>query len=406
MDTENGDESADNMGDIAAKESLPVQAAPSEPAAQSLTKEIQPVAGAQAPSSPSTQLAGAMNINNWFSAMHWNGNPFIFNINPRLYVGYNQQKERILAALAEKHKIILIIGPTGSGKTTTLKWLSTALPKSYDTLYIGKPPLRADDFVHIFSGKYKIPWYLRPFVPNIRSVYQIPDFLNKKLKGKHLVILYDEAHESEQDVLEWIRVLSDQVENTSLVLAGLPVFDDNLGRIETLRKRIALRVELLSLTKEEMRSMIESRIKSKGGEGSEFDSLIDTIYNLTGGFPREVLHVCDSIVEKVASAGVTTITPKLLDEERQKVPEPSLRVLDALTPTQREALELLTEPRTPGEIANRLDLSKYKSRQHAVRSMNNVLKLLMNAGFVERVRRDRAFVYQLKPQFKSLVIKR
>lgn len=347
-----------------------------------------------------------ISFDEWYSTLGWTSNPFTFRITPRIYVGYKSQKQRILRTLKEKHKIIVIIGPTGSGKTTMLKWLSNNLPKNYETIYIGKPPSKPEEFVHIFSQNYRTSWILRPFITNIKSIYNIPSFLNKRLRNKHLVVFCDEAHESKQDVLEWLRVLGDNVENMSLVLAGLPVFDESLGSIETLRKRIAARVELLSLTKEETKKMIEERIRSKGGKGNEFDSVIDNIYNLTGGFPREILRICDTIIERAVSKGETTITPILLEEQKPKTPEPSLHILDSLTQTQREVMEMLTVPKTPGEIANQLDLSRYKSRQHAVRSMNNILKYLMKEGFVERTKRDRAFLYQLKPQFRSLVVKR
>ena len=80
-------------------------------------------------------------------------------------------------------------------------------------------------------------------------------------------------------------------------------------------------------------------------------------------------------------------------------------VLDELTATQRDIVEMLAHPMTPGQIADSLDLAKYKSRQHAVRSMNNILKRLMEEGLVERVREDRAFVYQLVPSVRNIVIR-
>ena len=83
----------------------------------------------------------------------------------------------------------------------------------------------------------------------------------------------------------------------------------------------------------------------------------------------------------------------------------SLRFLDDLSPTQREIVEMLVNPMTPGQIANNLNLEKYKTRQHAVRSMNNILKRLMDDGMVERMREDRAYLYQLSPSIRSIVVK-
>jgi predicted transcriptional regulator len=40
-----------------------------------------------------------------------------------------------------------------------------------------------------------------------------------------------------------------------------------------------------------------------------------------------------------------------------------------------------------------------------VRSVNNILKRLMDDGVVERRRTDKAYVYQLKSHMKNLVVK-
>ena len=176
-----------------------------------------------------------MTVLEWLNAMNWRSNPFIFNIVPSLFVGYKSQTERISMALEEKHKFMLILGPTGSGKTTLLKWLSFKL-KKYDVLYIGKPPQKPEEFVEIISSKYRAPWYAF-WSKKIRSIYEIPDFLNKKLGRKTLVILLDEAHEANTDILEWLRVLNDQVENMSIVMSGLPVFEESLkNSLETFKK--------------------------------------------------------------------------------------------------------------------------------------------------------------------------
>ena len=68
----------------------------------------------------------------WFEKLGWRNNPFVFDINPQLLVGYENQINSILSALEEKQKISLILGPTGSGKTSLLTWVSKNLPENYD----------------------------------------------------------------------------------------------------------------------------------------------------------------------------------------------------------------------------------------------------------------------------------
>ncbi|MCX6815350.1 MAG: ATPase, T2SS/T4P/T4SS family [Candidatus Aenigmarchaeota archaeon] len=347
-----------------------------------------------------------MSVPDWLNAMKWSTNPFIFNIMPSLFVGYRSQTERIMMALEEKHKLMLILGPTGSGKTTLLKWLSLRL-RNYDVLYIGKPPKMAEDFVEIFNSKYKKHWYAF-WDAKPKTIYDIPDFLNKKLHRKSLVLLIDEIHEANTDILEWLRVLNDQVENMSIVLSGLPSFDEQLrNNLETFMKRATAKIELLSLTKEETRELIEKRIQNVGGTGREFDHVYERIYEYTAGFPREILRVCDQLVNSAILNGRTRIEFDIHEQRQEMIELPKTHsLLDKMTAMQKEILEMLSKkPMTPGQIANSLDLTKYKSRQHAVRSVNNVVTALQNLGYLERRREEKAFVYSLSPKLSTLFVK-
>lgn len=357
-------------------------------------------------------IDGILGHKDWFKKVGWSGNPFTFNILPELFVGYTDQTQRILRILEEKHKVSLIIGPTGSGKTTILKWVSANLPQDFDYVYIGKPPVKPEEFVDIFNAKYIsniIVRFLFPGVASAKNLYDVPDFLNRKLGKKHLVVMLDEAHESPMEVLEWLRVLSDQIENMSILLTGLPVFEGHLANIETLRKRIINKIELISLTKEETERLIKKRIQHVGGSGEEFSKeVIDYIYERSAGFPRDIIRMGNEMIDVGVRNGKTIVTHDLLQQQPQQQIEqqtPST-TLDGLTNMQKEVVEMLISPMTPGDIANALDLAKYKSRQHAVRSVNNVLKQLMDIKVVERAKTDKSFLYQLSPQIKNHLVKK
>ena len=88
------------------------------------------------------------------------------------------------------------------------------------------------------------------------------------------------------------------------------------------------------------------------------------------------------------------------DVEKENI-RPPMEMMETLV----EIDFLAKKPCSPGEIANNLDLGKYKSRQHAVRSINNILKRMFAEGIVEREKKDRAFIYHLSPKFRTLAVK-
>lgn len=340
----------------------------------------------------------------WLSRMGWRENPFTFNILPSIFVGYHDQITRIMMAIEEKHKVMMILGPTGSGKTTLLKWITNNLSNDFKAVYIPKPPENISGVVDLFNNTFRRRLINRIFSKKIKSIYEIPYFIHRKFRNKHVVLMFDEAHESDVDILEWLRVLCDQSDNISIIISGLPVFEEKIrDKLETLRKRVSAKIELLSLTKEETAEMIRKRIINVNGKGTEFDSVIDYVYQKTAGFPREILRVCDELLNNAIANG----TMKITAEGEVKIDENlSTAVIDNMSPMQRDIIELLAkEPMTPGQVVDSLSIEKYKSRQHAVRSANNIMKKLYEDGYLERRKSDKAFVYALSGRLKTVVVR-
>lgn len=404
MDEENTLENADNVLDTSEKAQNNHENVPSS-SDKILIGSEKPAERTESREKSSTDVH-RIDAKGWFRARNWNSNPFTFSILPSILVGYDKQKQRILLNLEEKHKFILISGPTGSGKTTLMKWVQGNISKEFDTLYISKPPKSPEQFVEIFNEKFRQPWFLS--WRRLKNMYQLPDFLNKRLKKRHLVVLFDEAHESSTEILEWLRVLGDQVNNISFLLSGLPVFEEQLiNRLETFNKRIAAKIELLYLTKEETKELVRKRIQNTGGNGNEFsEELMNAIYEKSGGFPREILRQCDEAVNNAIINNTEISLPQAPKIEEAKEERITVNFLDKMTPMQKEVIEMLAKkPLSPGQVADLLDLSKYKSRQHAVRSVNNIVKKLQADGYLERVQNEKTFVYSLTSKIRTLMVK-
>ena len=358
------------------------------------------------------EQGGQTAFQSWLGRQGWVSNPFTFAILPELLVGYGRQLEEIGSAIASKQKLALLLGPTGSGKTTILKALAAGL-RDKDVVYFPKPPLQPEEFVGVFNERYSSGWWV--FQKRAKSLFSLPQFLNSVLKRskRDLVLIVDEAHEAPDAVLEWLRVLSDQLDSTTIILSALPAFEQHMAQhLETLRKRISAKIEILSLTKEETATLISRRIAFVGGQNNFSQIMLDYIYSQTAGFPREVLRFCDHAIKRAANANldVQAVTPEQFIQSVQPTEQP-LRI-DILPERQKQLLELMATFPTavsPGELVTALiaqNPQEYPTRQHGIRAINNILKRLLELGYLSREPRQKTYVYSLSPRAKTIFVKR
>ena len=349
--------------------------------------------------------------NGGFGVFGWEDNPFTFNIMPELFVGYSREVDGILHSVNMGNKFSLLLGPTGSGKTTMLMMLIDKFQNYEHVIYIPKPPKEPSDWVRVFN-RFTKQGFLKSLLSrgNDITLYTLSETLSRKLNGSKCVLFVDEAHESSVESLEWLRTITDQTDGLSIVLAGLPVFEGMLkGKLETFLRRINTKVELSTLTKSETRELVKKRIESKGGEDIRpFTSeSMEYIYERTGGFPREVLRHCNEMSQKAVKKGITTIDLDFLKEIETPESRVSLETISELPERQRTVLEALAEngELTPSEIIKNVKLENYKDNENAVRSVNNLLRRLMNEKLVERSKRGKTYKYRVSGKYQSLVVK-
>ncbi len=358
-------------------------------------------------------------VEEWFNNQGWKENPFSLKIYPDLFVGYEDQTKALLNHIKEHHKIALVSGSTGSGKTTLLRWLEKNGQNGSKVLYVSKLSDSPEGIVNVFLDALPLGLIERLLRrrPNISNLSK---YANKKLGNGELVMLIDEFHETPKDVLEWIRVLADQVQGMHLVIAGLPVLEQKLkSELETFDQRITTRARLTALSEAETKELIKRRIELVGGRGIEpfSDDVAKTIYERTGGFPREVLKMCDKLVNSALSKNLMKIDSKVLEDfkelpKTEPVAPPSVSytqpppAISDIPYKQKKVMEILAKEDwlTPTAIAERLDSKAYKTKQHAIRSINNILKRMMLDKFVQRESRGKAFVYSLLPRVKTLFV--
>jgi len=166
---------------------------------------------------------------------------------------------------------------------------------------------------------------------------------------------------------------------------------------------------LTTLTKEQTKELIEKRIGiaslTKEINNPFSEQAINLIFEQTGGFPREVLRLCDQAVNEAIEKGLDTIEPDMIQAPKVEKIEKSEFDLKALPKRQREIIEAIQQGKTtPNDIVDSLNLEKYKSKEHAIRSVNNILQRLMKDNIVKRGRQGKTYIYSLAPKIKNLVV--
>ena len=80
--------------------------------------------------------------------------------------------------------------------------------------------------------------------------------------------------------------------------------------------RITTKSYLNNLSKPEIESLILKRIESVNGrELKPFTlSAIEQIYEITGGFPREVIKICDRLIKEAALNNISTINNTFVNQ--------------------------------------------------------------------------------------------
>ncbi|MBI4017908.1 MAG: AAA family ATPase [Candidatus Aenigmarchaeota archaeon] len=349
----------------------------------------------------------------WLQKQGWKENPFTLKILPSAFVGYQDQVKRLTRHIREGHKFALVIGATGSGKTTLLSLFKDELAKDHDVIYAPKPP-KPEELVMLVTERYPQSIIHRLIGKRV-NIHGLAGYVNNKAK-RNLVVLIDEGHEADTEALEWLRSVTDQCDRMQLVLAGLPTLDELLRRnLETLRSRVTTRVELVALNESDVNELVRRRIEGQGGSGIKpfTEEVVQGIYKRSGGFPREVLKLCDALVQtamenetnKISSLGSAGgPAPNVSVQREQQAPAKDF--MRDLPYKQRKIVTAMSQEDNmyPSEIAERMGLDKYKSKQHAVRSVNNILQRLAADGLVERVPRGKGYVYSLVPSIKNALI--
>ena len=348
---------------------------------------------------------------NGLGVFKWAENPFSFKIIPELFVGYTNEANEIINGLQNGDKFSILLGPTGSGKTTLIKYLINRMDNKdgYKIIYLAKPPKNPEDWILVFGGIIRPGFFSSILNRKKITLYELGEAVKNKLGKEKCILFVDECHEASIESLEWLRTLTDQIDNLVILLAGLPVTESVLkANLETFVRRLTTRVELTNLTKYETRELIKKRIESVGGNDIRpfTEGTIEMIYEITAGFPREILRMCNDLTKKAAEKNITTIDSNFLAEAKEPARRISIETIHELPERQKLILEALSKigEATPSEIIRHMKHDDYKNHDNAIRAVNNLLVRLMKEKLVERKRIGKTYKYKVSAKFQTLMV--
>jgi general secretion pathway protein A len=228
--------------------------------------------------------------------------PFKLVPNPE-YFFMSRSHEEALAhltyAISQGDGFVTITGEVGTGKTTLCRVFLENLDDITESAYIFNPKLNPKQLLMTIDEEFGL-------VFDAENTKELIDTLNsylmeKKVEGKKVVLLIDEAQNLAADVLELIRLLSNLETSKSkllqIVLVGQPELGDILDshELRQLGQRITLRCNLKPLTFKEVKEYIAHRIHiaSKKPVVQFTQAAYRSIYKYSAGIPRLINIVCD-----------------------------------------------------------------------------------------------------------------
>ena len=229
--------------------------------------------------------------------------PFSITPDPRfLYMskGHQEALAHLMFGILESGGFVVLTGEVGTGKTSICRCMLEQQPAEVEVALILNPVLTRLELLATICDEFGIS-----YPSDNQSAKPLIDGLNRYLlkahaKGKHCVLMIDEAQNLEPEVLEQVRLLTNlETEKKKLlqiILVGQPELNDLLRRrdMRQLNQRITARYHLAPLREEEVRAYIRHRLSVAGMKRSIFSpEALSAIFRASQGVPRLINIICD-----------------------------------------------------------------------------------------------------------------
>lgn len=250
--------------------------------------------------------------------------PFSLSPDPAFFYRSEQHEEalaNLVYGVQARKGFVVLTGEVGTGKTTMLECLRDYLETQYiEFAFVFNSRITADQFFEMIAYDLNLPCARTSKTEVLFALNQL--LVEQAQEGRTVVLIVDEAHNLEWEVLEEIRLLGN-LENRNgkllqIVLAGQPEFDRKLDapNLRQLKQRIVLRYSLQPFTLRDAVEYMQSRLERAGMPNQTVfsEELMAEIHLRTQGIPRVINAVCDNMLLNAFALEQKVCTVEMLDE--------------------------------------------------------------------------------------------
>ncbi len=244
---------------------------------------------------------------------HLKEKPFEELCNTRFFFESEDHREaldRMLYVVNDRNMNMgLLTGEVGSGKTLTKTVLDSSLSRNqFEVIDFENSSFNFTDLLYDILGRMTFRDTRLALMEEERAPrsdkYMLVQQFRQRLETliyeekRHLVLIFDEAQQVEEAVLDEIKNLtnlSSPTENfLTIFFVGQPELREKIRRLKQVDQRIFLRFHLNNLDFNGTTKYIQHRLRVGGLEkGTCFTSLAhELIFRYTGGVPREINRLC------------------------------------------------------------------------------------------------------------------
>ena len=250
--------------------------------------------------------------------------PFSLSPDPAFFYRSEQHEEalaNLVYGVQARKGFIVLSGEVGTGKTTMLECLRDYLEANYiEFAFLFNSRINTEQFFEMIAYDLDLPCARTSKTEVLFALNQL--LVEQAQDGRTVVLIVDEAHNLEWEVLEEIRLLGN-LENRNgkllqIILAGQPELDRKLDapNLRQLKQRIILRCHLEQFTLRDAVEYIESRLERAGMPKQTVfsEELMAEIHLRAQGVPRVINAICDNVLLTAFADEKKVCTLDMLDE--------------------------------------------------------------------------------------------